>query len=1204
MLNQYTSTSVRFIFFLFVTFSLSIAFGQQTQTFNFTGGTQTWTVPPCVYNIQIAAAGAQGGGTNGGNGAIVTTTISVCPGDQIEMTVGGQGGPGDNSGGFNGGGSGFTSSDGDPGNNSFGGGGATNVSLNGTLLMVAAGGGGTGGGTNTADGGDGGCNAGTDGDDTFGDGGGGGTQTAGGTGGAAWTGNTLGQPGQNGAMNQGGDGGFWDTASGGGGGGGYYGGGGGGSDGCCTGGNGGGGGGGGSSLVPAGGNCNQGGHVGNGNVVINYTPFNNPPTGNAPANLTVECTADIPAPDPTTVTGLTADPCGNFPTVTHLGDVSDNNTCPEVITRTYRVEDDCGNFIEVDQVITVDDTQAPTITGTLNLITDQGCSAADATAPVTTVGNLEAMGVTIDDNCTTDPNLTVTSTETSAGTCPIVITRTYTIEDECGNTSTVDQTLEVDDTQAPTITGTLNLITDQGCTAADATAPVTTVANLEAMGVTIGDNCTTDANLTVTSTETTAGTCPIVITRTYTIEDECGNTSTVDQTLEVDDTQAPTITGTLNLITDQGCTAADATAPVTTVANLEAMGVTIGDNCTADVNLTVTSTETAAGTCPIVITRTYTVEDECGNTSTVDQTLEVEDTQAPTASNPATTTVQCASDVPATDPTVVTDEADNCTANPTVTFISETTDNNVCDGEELTRVYEIEDDCNNTTTVTHTIIIDAYTPTFTLAGTDPTVCGGADGSITISGLDPNTDYDVSYGGGPTVTITTDGAGEYVVNGLSAGSYSNFEIAYTACPQCFQSSSTVIDLEDPNAPPVDGGPDQEVCEGEQVTLTATNPNNVTISWDNGITDGTAFTPGVGTTIYTVTADDAGCISTDQVEVTVHPLPNVDAGNDITICEGETVTLSGSGANSYTWDNGVVDGVSFTPNTTTTYTVTGTSAEGCIGSDQVEVIVNPKPTVNFEADTTKGCVPLTVNITNTTAGAIDNCEYTFSDGTTYTECNVTHTFNNIGCYDISLEVENGSGCSNSSTINDMICLDNFPTAEFTYSPDELTNLNFEIEFENFSSDASTFNWMFGDGGSSNAENPVHTYPSTEEEDFYTVQLIAFSDLGCTDTTYADIPYREQLLYFVPNTFTPDDDKFNETFKPIFTSGFDPQDYKLLIFNRWGETIFESNNAEVGWDGTYGTDEKEIVKDGTYVWRVEFKTKYDDERKVEVGHVNVLK
>ena len=75
-------------------------------------------------------------------------------------------------------------------------------------------------------------------------------------------------------------------------------------------------------------------------------------------------------------------------------------------------------------------------------------------------------------------------------------------------------------------------------------------------------------------------------------------------------------------------------------------------------------------------------------------------------------------------------------------------------------------------------------------------------------------------------------------------------------------------------------------------------------------------------------------------------------------------------------------------------------------------------------------------------------------------------------------------------------------------------------------------------------------------------------------------------------------------MFTSGFDPQDYTLLIFNRWGEIIFESTNANIGWDGTYGIESNEVVKDGTYVWKIEFKTKYNDERKVEVGHVNILR
>ena len=94
---------------------------------------------------------------------------------------------------------------------------------------------------------------------------------------------------------------------------------------------------------------------------------------------------------------------------------------------------------------------------------------------------------------------------------------------------------------------------------------------------------------------------------------------------------------------------------------------------------------------------------------------------------------------------------------------------------------------------------------------------------------------------------------------------------------------------------------------------------------------------------------------------------------------------------------------------------------------------------------------------------------------------------------------------------------------------------------------------------------------------------------------------MIFYVPNTFTPDFDNFNQTFQPVFTSGFDPFDYTLLIFNRWGEVLFESHNAEVGWDGTYGG---ELMQDGTYTWKIEFKTTATDERRMAVGHVNLIK
>ena len=101
----------------------------------------------------------------------------------------------------------------------------------------------------------------------------------------------------------------------------------------------------------------------------------------------------------------------------------------------------------------------------------------------------------------------------------------------------------------------------------------------------------------------------------------------------------------------------------------------------------------------------------------------------------------------------------------------------------------------------------------------------------------------------------------------------------------------------------------------------------------------------TTSFVVTGTDAfGCSATDTVVVTALSLPNVSAGGNQTTCEGDSVTLSGSGASSYSWDNGITDGVSFIASATTTYTVTGTGVNGCTNTDYATITVNPNPSVD--------------------------------------------------------------------------------------------------------------------------------------------------------------------------------------------------------------------------------------------------------------------
>jgi hypothetical protein len=145
--------------------------------------------------------------------------------------------------------------------------------------------------------------------------------------------------------------------------------------------------------------------------------------------------------------------------------------------------------------------------------------------------------------------------------------------------------------------------------------------------------------------------------------------------------------------------------------------------------------------------------------------------------------------------------------------------------------------------------------------------------------------------------------------------------------------------------VNAGPDQSICSGASITISATGAN--TYIWNNGITNGVAFNP-TATATYIVTGTSNGCIGTDQVVVTVNNLPNVNAGVDQSICLGQSVTLVASGATTYTWNQNITNGVAFEPTSTLTYTVVGTNPMGCIATDQVTVTVNNPPIVNAGID----------------------------------------------------------------------------------------------------------------------------------------------------------------------------------------------------------------------------------------------------------------
>jgi gliding motility-associated-like protein len=122
-------------------------------------------------------------------------------------------------------------------------------------------------------------------------------------------------------------------------------------------------------------------------------------------------------------------------------------------------------------------------------------------------------------------------------------------------------------------------------------------------------------------------------------------------------------------------------------------------------------------------------------------------------------------------------------------------------------------------------------------------------------------------------------------------------------------------------------------------------------------------------------------------------------------------------------------------------------------------------------------------------------------------------------------------------------------------------------------------------------------------YVINVIRIND-GCPSLPQSytvNVTKCDEPIYFVPNAFTPDGDNFNQSFIPIFTTGVDPYNYHLTIFNRWGEIVFESYDMSKGWNGKYSDFS---CQDGVYTWKIEFKVIKNDERVLEMGHVVLIK
>lgn len=377
------------------------------------------------------------------------------------------------------------------------------------------------------------------------------------------------------------------------------------------------------------------------------------------------------------------------------------------------------------------------------------------------------------------------------------------------------------------------------------------------------------------------------------------------------------------------------------------------------------------------------------------------------------------------------------------------------------------------------------------------------------------------------------------------------------------------------------PDSVLCLGESTLLTASGADAYV--WSDGSTGTTLNVSPTSSGFYYVTGTYLGtCQSVDSIYLTVNPLPSVSASvSPAGICSGDTALVSSAGAISYLWNTTAVDTtvLAVSPATTTSYSVTGTDANGCTSTAQTTLTVYDNPQIQMSASPASGCEDLVVNFSALVQPAAASYIWSLGDGTSSTLATPTKTYSNPGIYDISLDVVSIEGCAGSSAQTGFVEVYPLPVSSFTPDFYSVTMDDPTINFTDNSTLADSYLWNFSDYSSphnySDEQNPAHTFSGPGD---YIIYQTVYSDQGCSDTSYTVVHVELNIAFYIPNAFSPyNQDGVNDIFRPYGIGvGLGVNTYSMRVFDRWGHQIFESKDIDDGWDGTY---RGRFVAEGVY-------------------------
>jgi len=486
-----------------------------------------------------------------------------------------------------------------------------------------------------------------------------------------------------------------------------------------------------------------------------------------------------------------------------------------------------------------------------------------------------------------------------------------------------------------------------------------------------------------------------------------------------------------------------------------------------------------------------------------------------------------------------------------------------------------------------------------ITSTNPTVCGLSNGVITLYGISPgfiDTIFE-TIGGVPQPPFIDSANADSTITftGLSPVTYS-FYYKINTCPSNVESQTLV------SPPPINATFTYVVqlgCNGDEVYLTNTSsPAGYSSSWDFGDgTTSTATSPshiyadgstGTGTYVITLTYEsygDPACATSSSQTVTFdHPLVASFTSDQDTICLGVPITFTNysiANSPSYLWDFG--DGTTdVTTNPTHTYAAGGVYNVTLTVTDTIPCTATATEPIDvISIDVHTGVHDTSVCLTDSMAlralvnigGAIDSVAYMWTPTNNIGEPTDSVTnFMGIGDYTYLVTVTTGpAACtaSDTETIHSYA-----PVTLFDLTTNQTIAYGSSIQLN--ANGAVYYTWTPNDGtlNNPNINNPV----ATPIDSITTYTVYGMNLYGCLDSASLIVTLTYTTPEVVPSAFTPNNDGLNDVFRVKNLGTSKLVDFR--VFNRWGQAIFQTANAEVGWDGNFNGVPQDI---GTYNYEI---------------------